>query len=219
MRRGCSCYFFGDYFDAGCRRLGYVSWIDVRIGRAGYDPLFSYYRCQFRNDRHWEVELRGLYVARFNGTVPRPPRTLVQQTTLVQNITINKSGPHVTNIANVTVVAPLTQVNHGVVKLQPVNKERALEEHRAVQQLREASRQRSQVEAQVLAKGAAPLKPTDAPHIARVQLPPAPVVKSSVGLKAPPLPIKPEARPLVKPHPLPVKSDGKPQPGKPHTQP
>src|SRR5581483_9567918 len=78
VRRGCSCYFFGDYFDAGCRRLGYVSWIDVRIGRAGYDPLFSYYRCQFRNDRHWEVELRGLYVARFNGTVPRPPRTLVQ---------------------------------------------------------------------------------------------------------------------------------------------
>jgi hypothetical protein len=199
IRPGFSCYYFGDYFDVAYRRAGFVSWVDFRMGRGGFDPLFTYYRWQNRGDRRWEVDLRGLYVARFNGTAPRPPRTFVQQTTLIQNLAVTKNVTHVTNV---TVVAPLSQVNRSVVKLQPVPKEKQLEAHQHAQLLREASRQRSQVEVQVLAKNPAPLKATDAPHVAKMDLPRPPTVvhPPTTGRTPPPLPIKPEFKPLPVPN-------------------
>jgi len=35
-------YYFGDYFDAGYGRSGFVPWFDYRIGKGSYDPNFAY---------------------------------------------------------------------------------------------------------------------------------------------------------------------------------
>ncbi|HZY89486.1 MAG TPA: hypothetical protein VFE78_31985, partial [Gemmataceae bacterium] len=114
----CS-YYFGDYFEARYTRAGFVPWVDYRIGRSGYDSNFAYYRHAFGRDESWERGLRGLYAGRFEGSVPRPPRTLVQQTQVINNITNNRvqnnvvnNNVNITNIQNVSVLTSLKQINN-----------------------------------------------------------------------------------------------------------
>src|SRR5262249_54597825 len=122
VRMRTNHYYFGDYFDPRYERLGFQSWVDFRIGRVGYDPMFAYYRWHHRDNPRWERDLRQLYVARRAGDIPRPPHTLVQQTTIIRNARTT----NVTNINQVTVLKPLKQVNN-TVKLQPVSPARLAE--------------------------------------------------------------------------------------------
>src|SRR5262249_47103147 len=119
VRPAAGHYYFGDYFEDRYVRRGFVPWIDYRVGRFGYDPNFNYYRLGFAGYGTWERGLRGLYEARFRGDIPRPPRTLVRQNEVIQNITVNKTqnvvvnkNINITNVQNVSVLAPLTQVNN-----------------------------------------------------------------------------------------------------------
>ncbi len=112
-------YYFGDYFGARYQRAGFVPWVDYRVGRSGYDPNFNYYRSAFAGSVGWERGLRGLYQARLRGDIARPPRTLVQQNQVIQNITRNKTGGvavskalNFTNVQNVSVLTPLALVNN-----------------------------------------------------------------------------------------------------------
>src|SRR5262249_53072909 len=82
-------YFFGDFFEARYRKR-FVPWVDYRVRGALYDANYVYYRTAFARHPVWERNLRTLYTARFEGKVPRPPRTLVQQTKVIQQITTNK---------------------------------------------------------------------------------------------------------------------------------
>src|SRR5262249_2051749 len=143
-------------------RLGFVPWIDFRLGRTGYDPLWSYYRWQNRDNRLWERNLVTLYAGRRSGDIARPPVSLTQQAEVVQNLTTSKTTNTVTNIRNVTFLAPLAQVDKTVVKLQRIPETQLAEERRAVQHFRDVSQHRQKLEAQVLAAGA-PTRPTDAP--------------------------------------------------------
>src|SRR5262249_34354147 len=111
-------YYFGDYFEERYTRAGFVPWVDYRINRFSYDPNFAYYRHEFARNRGWEHGLRELYQARFSGSVPRPPRTLVQQNQVIQKITINNTqnvainrNVNITHVQNVSVLAPLKKVN------------------------------------------------------------------------------------------------------------
>jgi hypothetical protein len=192
-------YFFGDYFQPAYRQRGFVAWIDFRVGRRGIDPLLGYYRWQHRDDRLWDRDLRSLYVSRYRGDVPRPPRTIVQQTTVINNITINKNV-NITNVRNVTVMAPITRVDRTVVKLQPVTRVQMAQQQKAVQRVREAVKERQKISAQLVAKGPAPKRPTDRPVAARVQLPrQTTVVKVNTTVKTPTPPVLP--RTTVKPLP------------------
>jgi hypothetical protein len=106
-------YVFGDYFGDRSARGRYVPFFEDRVARlASADPIFHYYRTEYRlggrgvlqrddRARVWEAGLRGLYDARFKGTVAPPPRTLTQQPQAVQavaNQAVNVSG--VTNALN-----------------------------------------------------------------------------------------------------------------------
>jgi hypothetical protein len=199
----CS-YYFGDYFEASYTRAGFVPWVDYRVGRSLFDPNFAYYRHAFRGGA-WERGLRGLYAARFEGSVARPPRTLVQQNQVINNITVNKvqnnvvnNNINITNIQNVNVLAPLAQVNNTrvtalaslagargaevrntvvaprTVRLAAVPAPQRAELQKHVTQLRDVARERTQVEAKLLAQGAAPGRPADRPRTAKLALPPAP---------------------------------------------
>src|SRR5262249_46624568 len=135
VRPGWGGYWFGDYFGAVYERRGFVAWIDIRFGRGVYDPLFGFYLRFHRDNRGWDRDLRALYANRFNGN-DLPPRTLVQQTTIINNT-------NVTNIKNVTAVAPLAKIDPAIVKLRPVPAEQLVRERKSVQRFRDAGLQRN----------------------------------------------------------------------------
>jgi hypothetical protein len=231
-------YYFGDYFEARYRGLGFTAWFDFRIGRDCYDPLFSYYRWHYRGDRRWEGGLRDLYAARYEGRATRPPRTLVQQNTLVKNITINKTTVNnVTNIKNVSMLSALSQVDRKV-KLQPVSAAQRQAQSKLARQVQDVGAQRTRLEAQVRSKGIAPVKPTDRPQVVKLKLPAPSAARTSTGLRTPPpLPVKPEARlqsapvktqpntppvkvkPQLKPQPAPAPGNRNLQPVAPRSEP
>jgi hypothetical protein len=227
IRPGYSHYYFGDYFEPVYRRNGFVAWVDFHRDRVTFDPLFNYYRWQHRDDRRWERDLRALYAARFNGSAPRPPRTLVQQNTVIRNMTVNRSV-NVTNISAVTALTPLAQVNRSVVKLQPVSPQQQVVAQKSIQQQREVSRERARLETQIVTKGSTPVKAADQARVVKINLPkPALSTRTNQQPQAPPPPVvigRPQisveatkpvatpARPENKlPKPLP-KADGKSEP-------
>jgi len=77
---GHRAYYFGDYYGPRYARAGFVPWVNVRLGGGRYyDPLFSYYRWNNRNQPRWEANLRTVYEGRRDGTLARPPRTFGEQ--------------------------------------------------------------------------------------------------------------------------------------------
>jgi YXWGXW repeat-containing protein len=138
-------YYFGDYFEPPYQKLGFQSWVDYRVDRRYHDYLFEHLRLEHRDNPRWEQDLHLLYTARFEGRVPRPPRTLVQQNTFL------RANRNTANINYVRAVTPLTQVNRTVYKLQRVNQNYLTEERRNIQQFRDVGRERARVEAQVVA--------------------------------------------------------------------
>jgi hypothetical protein len=234
VRPSCGCYYFGDYFEPRYRRLGFVAWVDFRIGRSCCDPLFAYCRWQYRGDRVWERNLRNVYIDRYRGTYPRPPRTLIQQTTVINNIHINKTV-NVTNIRNVTMIAPITRVDRTIVKLQPVPRATRTRELQAIQHQRTMAQERQQTTARVIARGPAPTRPTDKPRVSKLTLPrvPAAVKSSGPRIAPPPTPagarsvpkprntprpeVKPVPRPTPRPAPKPIPHQGPRGPAHPLT--
>jgi hypothetical protein len=194
-------YYFGDYFGPRYRERGFVPWINYRWTKYSPDPLFAYYRWRHRDDRAWARDLRGLYVDRAAGRAPLPPRTLVQQNTLIKNVTVNKT----TNISNVTLMAPLNKVDKTVVKVRPITRAQVAEQTKIAQHYKTLSVERKNITAQAVKQGPAPTKPTDVPKVSKVPHPKtAPIVKPKVVVKPPPPPVKPAhvERPLPKHDPV-----------------
>lgn len=79
VRTGYHHYYFGDYYDATYVKRGYSPWVDYRVHGAVVDPLYGYYRWNYRKDVRWEKELRTVYTTRRENTATRPPRTLALQ--------------------------------------------------------------------------------------------------------------------------------------------
>jgi hypothetical protein len=238
-------YYFGDYFENRYATRGFVAWPDCRVGRGGYDPNYGFYRRQHAADPRWETGVRELYRARTSGELPRPPRTLVQQVEAVHTLTGNKTETvivhkniNLTNVQNVTALAPLNDVHNTrvtnlgalsqpkenpvpghVVKLEPVAKEEHAREQKAAAQMREAAAHRREVEGKLLSQGGVPVHHTDPPNAVKLDLPRPlpPVAAPPPVLKQPPLPPvlpKHEERAIPKfepPHP--------PAPPKPHVKP
>jgi WXXGXW repeat (2 copies) len=198
-------YYFGDYFDNRYQREGFTSWVDYRVGRRGYDPNYAFYRHRYREDEHWESNLRDLYAQRRAGDVPRPPRTWTQQGEAVNKFTTNRTenapvakDARVTNLQSVTALTPLRKAqgisftgmaaNTGAptsggkvppaaraFKLEAVTKERQAEANDRVKQLREFTLTQEREQAKLLSEGSIPVKPTDPPKTAKVQLPKTPL--------------------------------------------
>lgn len=72
-------YYFGDYYDRGCRDRGYYSPYYYQSNRYGYDPVYSYRRWSHRDDRDWERRYIETYDYRRNHESARPPRTWADQ--------------------------------------------------------------------------------------------------------------------------------------------
>ena len=181
IRTGRPRFYFGNYFEPRYSRT-FVSWVNYRpvVRGAVIDVNFSYYRASYIRYPEWERNLRTLYVGRASGTIARPPMTLRQQTTVINNITVNKTTSisvnnqvNITRLQNVSVLSPISRVHNvqvtamaslasnkpGFVKTAPiqhqlrverVEKTRLVEEKRAVERSRTIARERSAAEARVI---------------------------------------------------------------------
>ena len=175
VRRGWGCYFFGDYFGPRYIEAGFSAWcgrfgprggfaIGFGVRRSwGYDPLWSYYSLAYRDQPAWINGLSTLYVGRWRGDLPRPPVNLVQQNTIINNIS-RTNIRNVTNnitvvnrsvVVNKTDVTPLAMVAplktaaqlQPEVGLRPLSAEARKRETQQVRQFRELASQRAKLEA------------------------------------------------------------------------
>jgi len=225
VRANTRKYYFGDYFEA-TQRARYIPWMDYRVNRVTHDVNYSYYRAAFARSKGaaWEQNLRTLYKARYANEIPRPPRTLVQQTKVVNNITVNKTynkvvhkNVNITQMQNVTVVQPIRRVKnyqvtglsslagapavgvkkdtiHREVKVTRVHKEAHQEQTKQVERYRAIAQERRTREVKMAAKTTV-TKMTTAATV-KYQLPKTvPARPARVAVKTPPPPVHPKISP------------------------
>jgi hypothetical protein len=89
VQPGFGHFYFGDYYGAGYRRLGFTPWL--AYGPRSFDPLYRYYSWQNRNNPAWQRTLEATNQGRVAGTAPLPPRTLAAQNTLMQQTNLGSS--------------------------------------------------------------------------------------------------------------------------------
>jgi hypothetical protein len=104
--RPCCChYYFGDYYGPRYEAIGFESC--YVYSRRNYDSIIVYERWEHRDNPAWFSVQVNLFSDRFAGRAPLPPRTLVQQNSIIQqNIT------NVTNINNTTINNTRNVVNN-----------------------------------------------------------------------------------------------------------
>ncbi len=198
VRRGWGGYYFGDYFAPRYNTLGFNAWcgtvgpgggfaIGFGVGRTwGYDPLWSYYSVAHRNDRAWGNGFNNLYDGRYRGTIAAPPRTLVQQNTVINNITnvnvknvtnnVTVNNKNVTvnnkNVTEVAMVAPLKVAKdlQPEAKVQAISAQVRKEEGQQAKQIRDVGVQRTKLENAAVAKGPV-AKKGDAPQSLKLDVP------------------------------------------------
>jgi hypothetical protein len=172
VRSGWGNYYFGDYYDRRYSTIGFNAWYGsgggsgfaIGVGFGGgrrYDPLWDYYRIQNLNNPGWAVGINNVYAGRFNGSIPRPPRTLVQQTTIINNITNvtnntvnntvvnnttnNRNSNNANNLMMLTNLKDVSKTNTNIV-LKPVSKEQLVTEQATAKELRNVAAQRQRLE-------------------------------------------------------------------------
>lgn len=167
--RNANSYYFGDYFDPKYERRGMVPWVDFRIGRHAYDPLYTYYRWHHRDEPRWDRDLRDLYAGRARGDVARPPQTLVQQNQLIQRIENNTTSTTNIdiNVRNVTAVTTLNNVSR-TMRLQNLTENQRTDLRQTAVRYQALSSERSRLDARLLGSGRAPAT-TDRPETFRLE--------------------------------------------------
>jgi hypothetical protein len=140
-------YYFGNYYNPGYARAGYVPWVDYHPLRGVSSPLVRYEN--WRHGGSWLNEQRQQYVLRREGKAALPPSTWHEQ------------RGHA-----VTIVAPATRLGKEV-PLHQITPARLAEERKSVAHLRTAAKERHEVITQHAKAGP---RPATAPH-AKVALP------------------------------------------------
>jgi hypothetical protein len=102
-------YYFGDYYGTSYVRLGYEP--VVVYSRRYYEPIIVYRQWEYRSTPRWlEIQV-ALHHDRSIGRAPLPPRTLMQQNTIIQNnITVNNTVNNVTVNKTAPGLAPASTV-------------------------------------------------------------------------------------------------------------
>lgn len=175
-RRGYSNYYFGDYYDPLYAKRGFYPWntphirdnVDLGLGRRYfYDPIWSYYSVANRNNPLWARNIGDLYVGRYRGDIPRPPRTLAQQNQVIRKITNVTDVTNITNnitvvnddlrvgnkdVTPVVMVAPLQVAPklQPAARIQPITQQVQVQEAKVAQQFRQTAIDRRKAEAAVL---------------------------------------------------------------------
>jgi hypothetical protein len=205
VRLDYSRYYFGDYYDVGYSRAGFIPWVDFRFGRTIPDPLFSYYRWHYAGIPNWEGDMRRLYVARRQDAALRPPRTYAQ-IAAAPAVAPAKAGTFA-SIQSATPITPLAKVSSTGIKLQTVPQAQLTQIRQAAVATHEFGRQRGQAEAKAFvqsqgtAKSGQPFK-VELPKANRPAVVQTPGAKPKTPPPSPPLPkVETRAVPKTTPNP------------------
>jgi hypothetical protein len=206
VRRGWGCYYFGDYFAPAYTTTGYTAWcgavgrngaftVGFGVGRSwGYDPLWTYYSVTYRNTPAWSSGVGTLYTGRFDGTLARPPVTLVQQNTVINNI-VNVNVTNVTNnitvvnksvtvnnkdVTSMTMIAPVKFAKdlHPEAKIQTVSAQVRREDAVHAKQIQTVAIQRTKLETAAAVRPVT--KATDVPQTLKLDVPKTVITKATV---------------------------------------
>jgi hypothetical protein len=122
-------YYFGDYYGPAYGTMGFQS---VYVyGGARYDSIIVYESWAHRSQPNWISLQIDIFNNRSRGVLPVPPRTLVQQNTIIQqnitnvtNVTNNTTNVtnNTTNVTNNTTNANRTTVNYNTPVLATTSK-------------------------------------------------------------------------------------------------
>jgi hypothetical protein len=97
VRPGGAHLYYGDYYGSHYAGLGFRPWYS---GAGRYDPTFTYHYDRGQ-DRQWLAGQERRYRDRGEGRLAAPPRTLIQQQTIITNTRVTNATSN-----NVRVVAP-----------------------------------------------------------------------------------------------------------------
>jgi hypothetical protein len=143
-------YYYGDYYAVEYDRAGIYPWYGVhRYHGYGYDPLFTYYGCYYRErDPHWGEHLEGWHTYYREHPDMRPPHTMEAQLRLQ----ITLGGRPDRNFVGVGVHVDTWQRDpaHRVVAVSVAERTRLHEEAR---QVRVAQAERAHMEMREAARG------------------------------------------------------------------
>jgi hypothetical protein len=93
-------YYFGDFYGPAYATMGYQS-VFVYSGRS-YDSIIVYETWAHRTQPNWISVQIDIFNGRSRGALPVPPRTLVQQNTIIQQNVTNVTNVTNNNITNIT---------------------------------------------------------------------------------------------------------------------
>lgn len=115
-------YYFGDYYGPAYAGMGYQS-VFVYGGRH-YDSIIVYETWAHRSQPNWVSLQIDVFNNRSVGVAPVPPRTLVQQNTIIQqNVTnVTNVTNNITTVANNTTNVRRTTANYNTPVLAPTSK-------------------------------------------------------------------------------------------------
>jgi hypothetical protein len=115
-------YYFGDYYGPAYATMGFQSAF-VYSGR-NYDSIIVYESWSHRSQPNWISLQIDVFNGRSRGVLPVPPRTLVQQNTIIQqNITnVTNVTNNITNVTNNTTNVNRTSVKYNTPVLAPTSK-------------------------------------------------------------------------------------------------
>ena len=128
-----------------------------------------------RNDPFWGGGVNDLYAGRYRGDYLRPPTTLIQQTTVINNITNNSTTIQngTSNLNNVTMLTQLKGKDRvGNMQVQNVTADGRQQHQMTAKTLRDTGTRRLDQETQLLKTGGGASKLTvpqtaslDVPHL------------------------------------------------------
>lgn len=75
LRPNYGHYYFGDYYAPNYRDHGYYASYAYSTSRHGFDPIYSHYRWENRNNRTWDLQRRDYFEYRRDNEDARPSRT------------------------------------------------------------------------------------------------------------------------------------------------
>ena len=110
VRNGFNNYWCGDYYGGFYRGCGFAPFFSLTFFNSNRhcDPHYNYNRWNNRHDRDWDRRVADRHDRRERGDLARPPRTLVDQNTVVNNIqNINVKGKN--NQVNATIANQVAQ--------------------------------------------------------------------------------------------------------------
>ncbi|MBI3821420.1 MAG: YXWGXW repeat-containing protein [Planctomycetes bacterium] len=190
VRPAYGAYYFGDYY--GPRYVAFGFEPCVVYSRRHYEPIIVYERWERRDNPRWHDAQVTLVIERNAGRAPVPPRTLVQQTTIVQN------NVNITNVTNVIAPTKTVVVARGekTVPLSTATRAQVAQTSQASQQALMADRRKTE-------SAPASATPLTKPRIAAINVP------TTTPVGSPTTPIGGTKTPVVGGNPMTTKDPGK----------